>query len=78
MSYVQLTREERYVIAQLRLRKVGVREIARYIKRHHSTISRELTTQLLSVRWRGIRLPRRPRPRRRTPCQTPASESASF
>ena len=42
MSYVQLTREERYVIAQLRLRKVGVREIARYIKRHHSTISREL------------------------------------
>lgn len=42
MSYVQLTREERYVIAHLKVFKLSLREIARRLGRHHSTISREL------------------------------------
>ena len=42
MSYVQLTSEERYVIYHLKLFKLSLREIARRLGRHHSTISREL------------------------------------
>jgi len=42
MSYAQLTREERYVIAHLKLFKLSLREIARRLGRHHSTISREI------------------------------------
>lgn len=42
MSYVQLTLEERFVIYHLRVIELGVREIARRLNRHHSTISREL------------------------------------
>ncbi|MEK6208904.1 MAG: helix-turn-helix domain-containing protein [Pseudomonadota bacterium] len=42
MSYAHLTREERYVIAHLKMFKLSVREIARRLNRHHSTISREL------------------------------------
>jgi len=42
MSYRHVTLEERYVIAHLHLHKVSLREIARRLKRHHSTISREL------------------------------------
>jgi IS30 family transposase len=42
MSYVQLTLEERFVIYHLKLCKLGLREIARRLNRHHSTISREL------------------------------------
>lgn len=42
MSYTQLTREERYVIAHLKVFKLSLREIARRLNRHHSTISREL------------------------------------
>jgi len=42
MSYAQLTREERYVIAHLKAFKLTLREIARRLNRHHSTISREL------------------------------------
>ena len=42
MSYQQLTREERYVIAHLKMFKLNTREIARRLGRHHSTISREL------------------------------------
>ena len=42
MSYKQLTREERYVIAHLKSFKLSIREIARRLDRHHSTISREL------------------------------------
>ena len=42
MSYVQLTSEERYVIYHLKLWKLSLREIARRLGRHHSTISREL------------------------------------
>jgi IS30 family transposase len=42
MSYAQLTREERYVIAHLRMFKLSLREIGRRLNRHHSTISREL------------------------------------
>lgn len=42
MSYVQLTSEERYVIYHLKLYKLSLREIARRLGRHHSTISREL------------------------------------
>ena len=42
MSYVQLTSEERYVIYHLKLFKLTLREIARRLGRHHSTISREI------------------------------------
>lgn len=42
MSYAQLTREERYVIAHLKVFKLSLREIARRLGRHHSTISREI------------------------------------
>jgi IS30 family transposase len=42
MSYVQLTSEERYVIYHLKLFKLSLREIARRLGRHHTTISREL------------------------------------
>jgi IS30 family transposase len=42
MSYAQLTREERCVIAHLKMFKLSLREIARRINRHHSTVSREL------------------------------------
>ena len=42
MSYEQLTREERFVIYHLRGEQLSVREIARRLNRHHSTISREL------------------------------------
>ena len=43
MPYVQLTSEERYVIYHLKLFKLSLREIARRLGRHHSTISRELS-----------------------------------
>jgi IS30 family transposase len=42
MSYVQLTPQERYVIYHLKLVNLSLREIARRLHRHHSTISREL------------------------------------
>lgn len=42
MSYAQLTLEERYVIHHLKLFKLSLREIARRLDRHHTTISREL------------------------------------
>ena len=42
MSYAHLTREERYVIAHLKMFKLSLREIARRLNRNHSTISREL------------------------------------
>ena len=41
MSYRHLTAQERYVISHLRS-TFSIREIARRLKRHHSTISREL------------------------------------
>ncbi len=42
MSYVQLTLYERFAIYQFHVAQFGVREIARRLNRHHSTISREL------------------------------------
>lgn len=42
MPYVQLTSEERYVIYHLKLFKLSLREIARRLGRHHTTISREI------------------------------------
>ena len=42
MSYAQLTLEERFTIYHLKLFKLTVREIARRLNRHHSTVSREL------------------------------------
>ena len=41
MSYTHLTEQERYVISHLRT-TFSIREIARRLNRHHSTISREL------------------------------------
>lgn len=42
MSYAQLTSEERYVIYHLKLYGLSLREIARRLGRHHTTISREI------------------------------------
>jgi IS30 family transposase len=42
MSYHHLTPRERYVISHLKVAKFSLREIARRLGRHHSTISREI------------------------------------
>jgi IS30 family transposase len=42
MSYTHLTEQERYVISHLKVAEFSLREIARRIKRHHTTVSREL------------------------------------
>lgn len=42
MSYNHLTENERYVISHLAVGGYSIREIARRIKRHHTTVSREL------------------------------------
>jgi IS30 family transposase len=42
MSYTHLTEQERYVICHLKSARFSLREIARRLGRHHSTISREL------------------------------------
>jgi len=42
MSYTHLTEQERYVISHLSVARFSLREIARRINRHHSTVSREL------------------------------------
>jgi IS30 family transposase len=55
MSYTQLTLVERFVIYHMRVVGCGVRQIARELGRHHSTISRELerntTAEGLSPMW---------------------------
>ena len=42
MPYTHLTENERYVISHLSCAGFSLREIARRIKRHHTTVSREL------------------------------------
>jgi len=42
MSYTHLTEKERCAITYLRMEKISLREIARRLDRHHTTISREL------------------------------------
>jgi len=42
MPYNHLTENERYVISHLSVAGFPLREIARRIKRHHTTVSREL------------------------------------
>jgi IS30 family transposase len=42
MSYTHLTEKDRYVISHLTVAGFSLREIARRLGRHHSTISREL------------------------------------
>jgi IS30 family transposase len=42
MFYTHLTSQERYVISHLRVAGFSLREIARRLGRHHSTISREI------------------------------------
>lgn len=42
MSYSHITEKERYVITHLRLARYSLREIARRLGRHHSSISREI------------------------------------
>jgi len=42
MSYTHLTKQERYVISHLSVAGFSLREIARRIKRHYTTVSREL------------------------------------
>jgi IS30 family transposase len=45
MSYTHLTEQERYVISHLHIAEFSLREIARRLNRHHTTISRELKRQ---------------------------------
>lgn len=42
MSYTHLTEKDRYVISHLKLAKFSLREIARRLGRHHTSISREI------------------------------------
>ena len=42
MSYTHLTPQDRYVISHLKVAGYSIREIARRLNRHHSTISREI------------------------------------
>lgn len=42
MPYSHLTPQERYVISHLKVAKFSLREIARRLRRHHTTISREI------------------------------------
>ncbi|KAB0663370.1 IS30 family transposase [Oryzomonas japonica] len=42
MSYTHLTEKDRYVISHLRSAKFSLREIARRLGRHHTSISREI------------------------------------
>jgi len=42
MPYTHLTENERYVISHLTSAGFSLREIARRINRHHTTVSREL------------------------------------
>lgn len=42
MSYTHLTPQERYVISHLKVARYSLREIARRLGRHHTTISREI------------------------------------
>jgi transposase, IS30 family len=42
MPYNHLTENERYVISHLSVGGYSIREIARRINRHHTTVSREL------------------------------------
>lgn len=42
MSYTHLTEKDRRVISHLRLAKFSLREIARRLGRHHTSISREI------------------------------------
>jgi IS30 family transposase len=42
MSYSHLTEKDRYVISHLKLAKFSLREIARRLGRHHTSISREI------------------------------------
>jgi IS30 family transposase len=42
MPYTHLTQNDRYVISHLKCTGFSLREIARRIDRHHTTISREL------------------------------------
>jgi IS30 family transposase len=45
MSYAHLTEKERYVISHLHIAEFSLREIARRLNRHHTTICRELKRQ---------------------------------
>ncbi|MCM0083159.1 helix-turn-helix domain-containing protein [Geomonas sp. Red32] len=42
MSYTHLTEKERYVISHLKMADYPLREIARRLGRHHTSISREI------------------------------------
>lgn len=42
MSYEHLSEKDRYVISHLKVAKFSLREIARRIGRHHTTVSREI------------------------------------
>jgi len=62
VAYVQLTLQERYVIAHLRVCKLSYREIGRRLGRHHTTISREVARNNASypnaVYWYDVAQPK--------------------
>jgi hypothetical protein len=79
MSYTQLTREERYVIAHLKVFKLSLREIARRLNRHHSTISRELKRNGPTYPGGGVLVRRFPSARTgaQNPCPSPSPSKQS-
>ncbi len=50
MTYQQLTRDERYMIGQLRRQGCGLSEMARLMGRNRSTIWRELKRNMIQTR----------------------------
>ena len=46
MNYTQLSQDERYYISTMRAKKVSIRQIARYLGRSPSTVSREYKRNL--------------------------------
>jgi IS30 family transposase len=71
MAYVQLTSEERYLIEHLAQHHISHREIARRLKRHHTTVSRELARNdpVLADASTGIEARTR-KPCSAAPCRT--------
>ena len=66
MKYIQLTREERYMICALRMARLSQAQIARQLGRSESAISRELArNRCADGGYRGFKAQRRTNGRRR-------------
>lgn len=67
MAYIQLTYEERITFSALRLQGLSVRKIAKILRRHHSTLYRELDRNrchIIDGAYRPSKAQRRTRARR--------------